>query len=57
MRKDPSNNMTDLAGKTALITGSTSGIGKALSSATVAVNVGDALVNSLEQVLGDECWP
>jgi hypothetical protein len=28
MREDPSNNMTDLAGKTALITGSTSGIGK-----------------------------
>jgi NAD(P)-dependent dehydrogenase (short-subunit alcohol dehydrogenase family) len=45
MREDPSNNMTDLAGKTALITGSTSGIGKALPSATVAVGVGDALVN------------
>ena len=57
MREDPSNNMTDLAGKTALITGSTSGISKALPSATVAVGVGDALVNSLEQVHGDECWP
>ena len=36
MREDPSNNMTDLAGKTALITGSTSGIGKATAIALAA---------------------
>jgi NAD(P)-dependent dehydrogenase (short-subunit alcohol dehydrogenase family) len=36
MREDPSNNMTYLAGKTALITGSTSGIGKATAIALAA---------------------
>jgi NAD(P)-dependent dehydrogenase (short-subunit alcohol dehydrogenase family) len=49
MRKDPSNNMTDLAGKTALITGSTSGIGKATAIALAAREAHVLVVGRNEQ--------